>query len=96
MFFIGQNLKHVLMTYSFLDLLLINSTKYLLFGVYFSLYQRNTVYEYKLQRKRILKEIQIVKEHIGQKGLHLNPKGKGRPALNFIPNIRGFDGLQNT
>ena len=26
--------------------------------------------------------------HIGQKGLHLNPKGKGRLALNFIHKIR--------
>ena len=27
-------------------------------------------------------------KHIGQKGLHLNPKGKGRLALNFIHKIR--------
>ena len=33
------------------DLLSIYSHKYLLFGVYFSLHQRNTVYKYKLQRK---------------------------------------------
>ena len=41
------------------DLLLINSNKYLLLEVYFSLHQRNTVYKYKLQRKLIIKEIQI-------------------------------------
>ena len=39
MFFIGQNLKHVHLTYSF-DLLLINS-RYLVIGVYFSPHQRN-------------------------------------------------------
>ena len=27
-------------------------------------------------------------KHIGQKGLHLNPKGKGRLAFNFIHKIR--------
>ena len=58
MFFIGQNLKHVHMTNSH-DLLLIKSSEYLLFRVYFSLHQRNTVYKYKLQRKPIVKEIQI-------------------------------------
>ena len=57
MFFIGQNLKHVYMTNS--HDLLIKSSKYLLFGVYFSLHQRNTVYKYKLRRKPIVKEIQI-------------------------------------
>ena len=43
MFFICQNLTHFHMTYSFIELLtffLIKSSKYLLFGVYFSLYQR--------------------------------------------------------
>ena len=29
-------------------------------------------------------------KHIGQKGLRLNPKGKGRLALNFIHKIRGL------
>ena len=57
-FFIGQNLKHVHMTNP-LDLLLIKSSKYLLLGVCFSLNQRNTVYKYKLQRKSLIKEIQI-------------------------------------
>ena len=42
-----------------LDLLLIKSSKYLLLGVCFSLNQRNTVYKYKLQRKSLIKEIQI-------------------------------------
>ena len=50
MFFIGQNLKHVHMRYSF---------KYLLFGVYFSLNQINTAYKYNLQRKPFMKEMQI-------------------------------------
>ena len=27
-------------------------------------------------------------EHLGQKGLHLNPKGKGRLALNFLKQLR--------
>ena len=35
-------------------------------------------------------------KHVGQKGLHHNPKGKGRLALSFIHKIRVFDGLQNT
>ena len=42
-----------------LDLLLIKSSKYLLLGVCFSLNQRNTVDKYKLQRKSLIKEIQI-------------------------------------
>ena len=60
MFSIGQNLKHVHMSYFLLtfDLLLINSSKYLLFGVYISRHHRNTVYKYKLQRKSIMNEIQ--------------------------------------
>ena len=29
-------------------------------------------------------------KHIGQKGLHLNPKGKSRLALNFLHKIRGL------
>ena len=29
-------------------------------------------------------------EHLGQKGLHLNPKGKGRLALNFLKQLRKF------
>ena len=29
-------------------------------------------------------------KHIGQKGLHLNSKGKGRLVLNFIHKIRGL------
>ena len=33
------------------DFLLIIYGKYLLFGVYFSVYQRNTIYKYRLQRK---------------------------------------------
>ena len=49
MFFIGQNLKHVLMTYSFLELLifflltLIQKYRYSLFGAYFSPHQRNII-----------------------------------------------------
>ena len=57
MFFIVQNLKHVHMTYSFLelfDLLLFNS-RYLVFGVHFSPHQRNIVCEYKLYEKPIMK-----------------------------------------
>ena len=41
------------------DLLLIKSSEYLLFIVYFLLHQRNTVYKYKHQRKPKVKEIQI-------------------------------------
>ena len=41
------------------DLLLIKSSKYLLFRVYLLRHQRNTAYKYKLQRKPIVKEIQI-------------------------------------
>ena len=57
MFFIGQNLKHVHMTYSFLELLIFFfiNTSYLLFEVYFSPHHRNTVSEYKLLRKPIMK-----------------------------------------
>ena len=40
------------------DLPLINSSRYLLFGVYFSLHQKNTVCKYQLQRKSILNEEQ--------------------------------------
>ena len=29
-------------------------------------------------------------EHLGQKGLYLNPKGKGRLALNFLKQLRKF------
>ena len=29
-------------------------------------------------------------EHLGQKGLHLNPKGKARLALNFLKQLRKF------
>ena len=32
----------------------------------------------------------ISSQHLGRKGLHLNPKGKGRLALNFIQQIRKF------
>ena len=32
----------------------------------------------------------ISSEHLGQKGLHINPKGKGRLALNFMKQIRKF------
>ena len=57
-FFIGQILKHVDMTYSFLELLilliLINSSKCLYFGAYFSLHHRSTVCKYKLQSKSII------------------------------------------
>ena len=42
MFFIGQNLNYVHMTYSFLELL-INWSRYLLFGVYFSPHHINTL-----------------------------------------------------
>ena len=48
MLFIGQNLKHVHMTYSFLEL-------FLVFGVYFSPHQGNIVCEYKLCGKPIMK-----------------------------------------
>ena len=41
------------------DLLLINFGKYLLFEVYFLPQQKKAVYKYKLQRKPIIKEIQI-------------------------------------
>ena len=41
------------------DLLFINSSKNLLFGVYFSLHERNTALKHKLQRKLVMKEIQI-------------------------------------
>ena len=36
----------------------------------------------------IINNSNIKVKHIGQKGLHLNPKGKGRLALNFIRKIR--------
>ena len=42
------------MIYSFLELL-INSSRCLLIGVYFSLHQRNIAYKYKLQRKYVMK-----------------------------------------
>ena len=29
-------------------------------------------------------------EHLGLKSLHLNPKGKGRSALNFLKQLRKF------
>ena len=61
MFFIGQNLKHVHMTYSFLelfDLLLINSSRDLVFRVYSSPNQRNIVCEYKLHGKTIMTQKQ--------------------------------------
>ena len=47
MFFVGQDLKQVHMTYLFLNFyhLLINSSKYLSFGVYSSLHQRNIAYK---------------------------------------------------
>ena len=32
----------------------------------------------------------ISSHHLGRKGLHLNPKGKGRLALNFMKQIRKF------
>ena len=32
----------------------------------------------------------ISSQHLGRKGLHLNPKGKGRLALNFMKQIRKF------
>ena len=38
------------------DLLLIKSSKYLLFGVYFSLHQRNNVCKYERQRKPIVRD----------------------------------------
>ena len=57
MFFIGQNLNHlhmILFAGTF-RLPLINSSRYWLFGVYFSPYDRNIASEYKLQRKPIIK-----------------------------------------
>ena len=47
MFFIGENLKHVYITYSFLELMI--NSGYLVIGIYFSPQQRN------LLRKRIMK-----------------------------------------
>ena len=38
----------------------------------------------------ILLTIDIKVTHIDQKGLHLNPKEKGRLPLNFIHKIKGF------
>ena len=32
----------------------------------------------------------ISSQNLGQKGMHLNPKGKGRLALNFLKQIRKF------
>ena len=58
MFFIGQNLNHVHMTYSFLELLIffwLTKVRYLFFGVYFSPDNRNIASEYKLQKKPIMK-----------------------------------------
>ena len=40
------------MTYFFLELAIF----YLLFGVYFSLYQRNNVLKYKVQRRPVVKD----------------------------------------
>ena len=45
------------MTYYFLELLIFFRLIFL-FGVYFSLHQRNTVYKYKIQRIPNIKEIQ--------------------------------------
>ena len=55
MFFIGQNLKHVHMTYSFLELLIFFWLINLVIGVYFSPHQRNIVCEYKIHGKPIIK-----------------------------------------
>ena len=33
-------------------------------------------------------------KHIGQKGLHLKPKGKGRLALKFMHKMGVFNGLR--
>ena len=38
----------------------------------------------------VISNSNIKVKHIGQKGLHLNPKGKSRVALNFIHKIRGL------
>ena len=43
----------------FFNLLLINSSKYLFFRLYFTLYQKSTVYKYKVQRKPIVKDIHL-------------------------------------
>ena len=32
----------------------------------------------------------IIAQHLGQKGLDINPKGKGRLALSFLKQIRKF------
>ena len=32
----------------------------------------------------------IRSQHLGRKGLHLNPKGSGRVTLNFMKQIRKF------
>ena len=37
----------------------------------------------------LLTNSNIKVEHISQKGLHLNPKGKGRLNFNFMRKIRG-------
>ena len=42
-----------------MEIFLTNSSKYLFFGVYFSIHQGNIVYNYKLHKKPIEKEIQI-------------------------------------
>ena len=65
MIFIGQKLKHVHMTYSFLELLIffwLTQDIYLVFDVsesstevYFSSHQRNTVCEYELNGKPTMK-----------------------------------------
>ena len=60
MFFIGQNLKPVHMTYSFLELLIFFSVRYLVFGVYFSPQQRNIACEDKQTSWETNYEIQIM------------------------------------
>ena len=55
LFFIGQNLKHVHMTYSFLELLTFFCLTLEVIWVYFSPHQRNIVREYKLHGKPIMK-----------------------------------------
>ena len=42
-----------------------------------------------LQSERIEND-NISSKHLGQKGIHLNPKSKGRLALNFLKQIRKF------
>ena len=60
MLFIGQNLKHIHMTYSFIELLIFFwlTLDILVFAVYFWPQQINIIYEYKLCGKPVMKQKQ--------------------------------------